>query len=90
MLKADIAQLPAEIIAACTPTVAFDAPGVHCEYTCENEKGGNQQLYLIGTCTYADYTVEEVTANGGQVLVLNFEDGCSTSGIIRTILERES
>ncbi len=33
---------------------------------------------------------EEVTANGGQVRVLNFEDGCSTSAIIKTILERES
>jgi len=33
---------------------------------------------------------DEVTANGGQVLVLNFEDGCSTSAIIKTILERES
>ena len=33
---------------------------------------------------------EEVTANGGQVLVLNFENGCSTSAIIKTIIERES
>lgn len=46
-------------------------------------KGGDYQPHEI-----AGY--EEVTANGGQVLVLNFEDGCSTSGIIRTILERES
>jgi D-beta-D-heptose 7-phosphate kinase/D-beta-D-heptose 1-phosphate adenosyltransferase len=31
---------------------------------------------------------EEVTANGGEVLVLNFEDGCSTTDIIKTIRER--
>jgi D-beta-D-heptose 7-phosphate kinase/D-beta-D-heptose 1-phosphate adenosyltransferase len=30
----------------------------------------------------------EVTANGGEVRVLNFEDGCSTSDIIKTIRER--
>jgi D-beta-D-heptose 7-phosphate kinase/D-beta-D-heptose 1-phosphate adenosyltransferase len=29
-----------------------------------------------------------VTANGGEVRVLNFEDGCSTSDIIKTIRER--
>ena len=31
---------------------------------------------------------DEVTANGGEVRVLNFEDGCSTSDIIKTIRER--
>ena len=46
-------------------------------------KGGDYQPHEI-----AGY--EEVTANGGQVLVLNFEDGCSTSAIIKTIIERES
>jgi D-beta-D-heptose 7-phosphate kinase / D-beta-D-heptose 1-phosphate adenosyltransferase len=46
-------------------------------------KGGDYQPHEI-----AGY--EEVTANGGEVLVLNFEDGCSTSAIIRTIIERES
>jgi D-beta-D-heptose 7-phosphate kinase / D-beta-D-heptose 1-phosphate adenosyltransferase len=46
-------------------------------------KGGDYQPQEI-----AGY--EEVTANGGEVLVLNFEDGCSTSAIIRTIIERES
>lgn len=30
----------------------------------------------------------EVTANGGEVRVLNFEDGCSTTDIIKTIRER--
>ncbi|ENY73184.1 bifunctional heptose 7-phosphate kinase/heptose 1-phosphate adenyltransferase [Aeromonas diversa CDC 2478-85] len=30
----------------------------------------------------------EVTANGGEVKVLNFEDGCSTTDIIKTIRER--
>lgn len=30
----------------------------------------------------------EVTANGGEVRVLNFEDGCSTTEIIKTIRER--
>ncbi len=28
---------------------------------------------------------EEVWANGGEVLVLNFEDGCSTTNIIKKI-----
>ncbi len=32
----------------------------------------------------------EVTSNGGEVLVLHFEDGCSTSNIVKTILERET
>ena len=31
----------------------------------------------------------EVTANGGEVRVLHFEDGCSTSNIVKTIIERE-
>ncbi|GAA3546514.1 bifunctional D-glycero-beta-D-manno-heptose-7-phosphate kinase/D-glycero-beta-D-manno-heptose 1-phosphate adenylyltransferase HldE [Zobellella aerophila] len=31
---------------------------------------------------------EEVTANGGEVKVLNFEDGCSTSAIIEAIRTR--
>lgn len=31
---------------------------------------------------------EEVTANGGEVKVLNFEDGCSTSAIIQAIRTR--
>ena len=42
-----------------------------------------------------DYQVEEIAghkqvlANGGEVKVLQFEDGVSTSGIIRTILQTE-
>jgi D-beta-D-heptose 7-phosphate kinase / D-beta-D-heptose 1-phosphate adenosyltransferase len=31
----------------------------------------------------------EVIANGGEVQVLHFEDGCSTSNIVKTIIERE-
>ncbi len=46
-------------------------------------KGGDYQPEDI-----AGYV--EVTANGGEVLVLHFEDGCSTSNIVKTILERES
>jgi len=44
-------------------------------------KGGDYQPEEI-----AGYA--EVTANGGEVRVLNFEDGCSTSDIIKTIRER--
>ncbi|MGL5225658.1 MAG: D-glycero-beta-D-manno-heptose 1-phosphate adenylyltransferase, partial [Aeromonas sp.] len=44
-------------------------------------KGGDYQPKDI-----AGY--DEVTANGGDVQVLNFEDGCSTSEIIKTIRER--
>ena len=42
-----------------------------------------------------DYTIEqiaggeEVLANGGQVKVLNFEDGCSTSNIINSIKKHQ-
>lgn len=32
----------------------------------------------------------EVTENGGEVRVLQFEDGCSTTNIVKTILERET
>ncbi len=45
-------------------------------------KGGDYQPEEI-----AGYA--EVTANGGEVRVLHFEDGCSTSNIVKTILERE-
>ncbi|ALP43059.1 bifunctional D-glycero-beta-D-manno-heptose-7-phosphate kinase/D-glycero-beta-D-manno-heptose 1-phosphate adenylyltransferase HldE [Aeromonas schubertii] len=44
-------------------------------------KGGDYQPEDI-----AGYA--EVTANGGEVRVLNFEDGCSTTDIIKTIRER--
>ena len=44
-------------------------------------KGGDYQPEEI-----AGYA--EVTANGGEVRVLNFEDGCSTTDIIKTIRER--
>lgn len=44
-------------------------------------KGGDYQPEEI-----AGYA--EVTANGGEVKVLNFEDGCSTTDIIKTIRER--
>jgi D-beta-D-heptose 7-phosphate kinase/D-beta-D-heptose 1-phosphate adenosyltransferase len=33
---------------------------------------------------------EEVWANGGEVLVLNFEDGCSTTNIIKKIQKDSS
>ncbi|GAA4500274.1 bifunctional D-glycero-beta-D-manno-heptose-7-phosphate kinase/D-glycero-beta-D-manno-heptose 1-phosphate adenylyltransferase HldE [Pseudaeromonas paramecii] len=46
-------------------------------------KGGDYQPEQIAG-------FDEVTANGGEVLVLNFEDGCSTSAIIRTIKERDA
>ncbi|MBB6054555.1 D-beta-D-heptose 7-phosphate kinase/D-beta-D-heptose 1-phosphate adenosyltransferase [Tolumonas osonensis] len=45
-------------------------------------KGGDYQPEDI-----AGYA--EVTANGGEVRVLHFEDGCSTSNIVKTIIERE-
>lgn len=45
-------------------------------------KGGDYQPEAI-----AGYA--EVTANGGEVRVLHFEDGCSTSNIVKTIIERE-
>lgn len=45
-------------------------------------KGGDYQPQDI-----AGYA--EVTANGGEVRVLHFEDGCSTSNIVKTIIERE-
>ena len=45
-------------------------------------KGGDYQPEQI-----AGY--EEVVANGGEVRVLNFENGCSTSAIIQTIRERD-
>lgn len=45
-------------------------------------KGGDYQPQEI-----AGYA--EVTANGGEVRVLHFEDGCSTSNIVKTIIERE-
>ncbi|MGL5947968.1 MAG: bifunctional D-glycero-beta-D-manno-heptose-7-phosphate kinase/D-glycero-beta-D-manno-heptose 1-phosphate adenylyltransferase HldE [Aeromonas sp.] len=44
-------------------------------------KGGDYQPEAIAGFA-------EVTANGGEVKVLNFEDGCSTSDIIKTIRER--
>lgn len=45
-------------------------------------KGGDYQPKEI-----AGY--EEVTANGGEVKVLHFEDGCSTTNIVKTIISRE-
>ena len=45
-------------------------------------KGGDYQPEQI-----AGY--EEVVANGGEVRVLNFENGCSTIAIIQTIRERD-
>lgn len=41
-------------------------------------KGGDYQPHEIAGS-------EEVWANGGEVKVLNFEDGCSTTNIINTI-----
>lgn len=41
-------------------------------------KGGDYQPHQIAGC-------KEVWDNGGDVLVLNFEDGCSTSNIINAI-----
>nr|AIA92789.1 CAZy families GT9 protein [uncultured Mycobacterium sp.] len=41
-------------------------------------KGGDYKPEQIAGC-------EEVWANGGEVLVLNFEDGCSTTSIIEKI-----
>ena len=56
------------------------------------------QRLIAGSCqtswSRGDYKPEEiagyaeVTANGGEVRVLNFEDGCSTTDIIKTIRER--
>ncbi len=43
-------------------------------------KGGDYEVHEIAGG-------EEVIADGGQVKVLNFEDGVSTSGIIKTILD---
>ncbi len=50
-------ELPADIIAQCTPTIAYDQPGVHCDYTCDNVKGAHQQLLMEGSCTYTNYVV---------------------------------
>ena len=41
-------------------------------------KGGDYEIAQIAGGA-------EVLANGGEVKVLNFEDGCSTSNIINTI-----
>ena len=56
----------------------------------------NQGILLSGVLVKGgDYKPEEiagyaeVTANGGEVRVLHFEDGCSTSNIVKTIIERE-
>ena len=46
-------------------------------------KGGDYQPEQI-----AGY--DEVKANGGDVRVLNFENGCSTSAIIQTIRQRDT
>ncbi|WP_409307943.1 bifunctional D-glycero-beta-D-manno-heptose-7-phosphate kinase/D-glycero-beta-D-manno-heptose 1-phosphate adenylyltransferase HldE [Pectobacterium sp. B1J-3] len=46
-------------------------------------KGGDYQPHQIAGS-------EEVWANGGEVKVLNFEDGCSTTNIINTIKASQS
>ena len=42
---------------------------------------------VVGKCKTEEEIAgsKEVWANGGEVLVLNFEDGCSTTNIIKKI-----